>query len=101
MCLTSDHEVAGSIPGTSTILKCELCLEQTSDPIYIFNYLVFTYFVHSLFFQLDSVELDDEILNILKQQVVNVAKFMPVGFLSHWEPEINAILGIIIWKVSI
>ena len=27
-CLATDHEVAGSIPGTSTSFKCELGLER-------------------------------------------------------------------------
>jgi peroxin-2 len=48
---------------------------------------------------LDAVELDDEIVNILKNQVINVTKFMTIGFLGRWEPEVDALLRFIIWKV--
>ncbi|KAJ9591082.1 hypothetical protein L9F63_002363 [Diploptera punctata] len=51
--------------------------------------------------QLDAVELDDEIVNILKHQVANVAKFMPFGFLGRYDPEINAALRFVIWKFSV
>jgi hypothetical protein len=45
------------------------------------------------------VELDDEIHKILKNQTGNVTKFMTIGFLGRWEPEIDALLRLIIWKV--
>jgi len=45
------------------------------------------------------VELDDEIVKILKKQVINATKFMPIGFLGKWEPEVDALLRFLIWKV--
>jgi len=50
-------------------------------------------------FQFDAVELDDEIQKILKNQIGNVTKYMTVGFLGRWEPEVDALLRLIIWKV--
>jgi hypothetical protein len=55
-----------------------------------------TLFLH---FQFDAVELDEEIVKILKNQVVNVVKYMGFGFLGRWEPEVDALLRVIIWKV--
>jgi hypothetical protein len=52
-----------------------------------------------IIFQLDAVELDNEIVNVLKNQVTNVTKFMTIGFLGRWEPEVDALLRFIIWKV--
>ncbi|PSN53429.1 hypothetical protein C0J52_05142 [Blattella germanica] len=50
--------------------------------------------------QLDAVELDDEIENILRHQVLNITKHLPVGFLGRWEPEIEALIRFAIWKVK-
>jgi hypothetical protein len=52
-----------------------------------------------MFFQFDAVELDDEIHKILKNQIGNVTRFMTIGFLGRWEPEVDALLRFIIWKV--
>jgi peroxin-2 len=51
--------------------------------------------------QFDAVELDDEIHKILKNQIGNVTKYMTVGFLGRWEPEVDALLRLIIWKFSV
>jgi peroxin-2 len=53
----------------------------------------------SRIFQFDAVELDEEIVKILKHQVVNVIKYIGFGFLGRWEPEVDALLRFIIWKV--
>jgi hypothetical protein len=45
------------------------------------------------------VELDEEIVKILKNQVVKVVQFMGFGFLGRWEPEVDALLRFVIWKV--
>jgi hypothetical protein len=49
--------------------------------------------------QFDAVELDEEIVKILKNQVVNAVKFLGFGFLGRWEPEVDALLRFVIWKV--
>lgn len=51
--------------------------------------------------QFDAVELDEEIVKILKNQVVNVVKFMGFGFLGKWEPEVDALLRFVIWEFSV
>ncbi|XP_069705406.1 peroxisome biogenesis factor 2 [Periplaneta americana] len=51
--------------------------------------------------QLDAVELDDEIVNILKSQVTNVSRYTTAGFLGRWEAEIDALLRFIVWKLSV
>lgn len=45
------------------------------------------------------MELDDEIVKILKNQVVNAVKFLGFGFFGRWEPEVDALLRFVIWKV--
>lgn len=45
------------------------------------------------------MELDDEIHKILRNQIGNITKFMTIGFLGRWEPEVDALLRLIIWKV--
>ncbi|XP_049767131.1 peroxisome biogenesis factor 2 [Schistocerca cancellata] len=51
--------------------------------------------------QLDAVDLDKEIAAVMKNQILTVTKFMKVGFLGRWEPEIEAALSYIIWKLSV
>ncbi|XP_068081208.1 peroxisome biogenesis factor 2 isoform X2 [Anabrus simplex] len=51
--------------------------------------------------QLDAVDLDKEILQVLKSQVINITKVNNVGFLAKWEPEIDAVLQLILWKFSV
>jgi hypothetical protein len=65
------------------------------------NFIVIKYHrLHCFYiFQFDAVELDEEIVKILKNQVANVVKFLGFGFLGRWEPEVDALLRFIIWKV--
>ncbi|XP_053677898.1 peroxisome biogenesis factor 2 [Anopheles nili] len=51
--------------------------------------------------QLDSIQLDNEISNLLKQQVQNILQCLPPGLLSHLQPEINFILSSALWNFSI
>ncbi|XP_071946083.1 peroxisome biogenesis factor 2-like [Antedon mediterranea] len=51
--------------------------------------------------QLDSSELDNEILQIIKAQLSNVFKFLKSDFLPRFEPELNTIIRLLIWKYSV
>lgn len=51
--------------------------------------------------QLDAVDLDKEVAAVMKNQILTVTKFMKVGFVGRWEPEIEAALSYIIWKLSV
>ncbi|XP_033119887.1 peroxisome biogenesis factor 2-like [Anneissia japonica] len=51
--------------------------------------------------QLDSSELDNEILQIIKAQLSNVFKYFKPGYLSKIEPELNTVIRLLIWKYSV
>uniref|UniRef100_A0A182LWA1 RING-type E3 ubiquitin transferase (cysteine targeting) n=1 Tax=Anopheles culicifacies TaxID=139723 RepID=A0A182LWA1_9DIPT len=51
--------------------------------------------------QLDSIQLDNEITNLLRQQIQNVLQVLPPGLLSHLQPEINLVLNSALWNFSI
>ncbi|XP_052888230.1 peroxisome biogenesis factor 2 [Anopheles moucheti] len=51
--------------------------------------------------QLDSIQLDNEITNLLRQQIQNVLQVLPPGLLSHLQPEINFVLNSALWNFSI
>lgn len=51
--------------------------------------------------QLDSIQLDNEIVNILKEQVYSVLRNLPPGLLSRFQPEINLLTSSALWNFSI
>uniref|UniRef100_A0A1Q3FCA5 RING-type E3 ubiquitin transferase (cysteine targeting) n=1 Tax=Culex tarsalis TaxID=7177 RepID=A0A1Q3FCA5_CULTA len=51
--------------------------------------------------QLDSIQLDNEIVNILKEQIYNVIRNLPPGLLSQFQPEINLLASSALWNFSI
>ncbi|XP_041783898.1 peroxisome biogenesis factor 2 [Anopheles merus] len=51
--------------------------------------------------QLDSIQLDNEITNLLRQQIQNILQVLPPGLLSHLQPEINFVLNSALWNFSI
>lgn len=51
--------------------------------------------------QLDAIALDDEILRLLKHQVLLATKFLKVGFLGYCEPEVDAVLRFLLWRYSV
>ncbi|KXJ76804.1 hypothetical protein RP20_CCG008977 [Aedes albopictus] len=46
-------------------------------------------------------QLDNEIVNILKEQVYSVLRNLPPGLLSRFQPEINLITSSALWNFSI
>ncbi|EGC36519.1 hypothetical protein DICPUDRAFT_150983 [Dictyostelium purpureum] len=51
--------------------------------------------------QLDSARLDEEILDLLRSQFMKIFSFFKPNFIQRFQPEINAILKSIIFKLSI
>ncbi|XP_058463360.1 peroxisome biogenesis factor 2 [Malaya genurostris] len=51
--------------------------------------------------QLDSIQLDNEIINILKVQIHNVLQNLPPGYFSSLQPEINLLINSVLWNYSI
>lgn len=51
--------------------------------------------------QLDAMSLDDEINKVFENQVKEIFKFCQPGKVDKWQPEIKAILKIIIWNFSL
>ncbi|XP_058833191.1 peroxisome biogenesis factor 2 [Topomyia yanbarensis] len=51
--------------------------------------------------QLDSIQLDNEIINILKEQIYNVLRNLPPGIFSGFQPEINLLTSSALWNYSI
>lgn len=51
--------------------------------------------------QLDALELDKEVLYVLKSQVTNAIKFLPLSFQNKWEPEVDTLLQIVILQLSL
>lgn len=51
--------------------------------------------------QIDAAQLDDEIYKVLRNQVTEITKHQPVGKIDEWQPEIDAILKILIWSHSL
>lgn len=51
--------------------------------------------------QLDALELDREVLHVLKSQLLSVLKFLPLSWQNKWEPEVDTILQIIILHLSL
>nr|CAD7587365.1 unnamed protein product [Timema genevievae] len=49
--------------------------------------------------QLNAIELDKQVLEILKTQVSNTAKYINVGVVGNYLPEIDALLKLILWKI--
>ncbi|KAK6175282.1 hypothetical protein SNE40_013776 [Patella caerulea] len=50
--------------------------------------------------QLDAAELDNEVLNLTKSQLNHVFKYLQTGVFARYNPEINALLKLVLWKVS-
>ena len=51
--------------------------------------------------QLDALELDDEVRHVLKTQLSSVMKFLPPSLQNKWEPEVDAILQLVILHLSL
>lgn len=51
--------------------------------------------------QLDATLLDSEIDKVVQNQVKEVFKFCPPGKVDKWQPEIKALLKILIWSFSL
>uniref|UniRef100_A0A182QNH2 RING-type E3 ubiquitin transferase (cysteine targeting) n=1 Tax=Anopheles farauti TaxID=69004 RepID=A0A182QNH2_9DIPT len=51
--------------------------------------------------QLDSIQLDNEITNLLRQQIQTILQVLPPGILSHLQPEVNFLLNSALWNFSI
>jgi len=51
--------------------------------------------------QLDASELDQDLLHLTKAQVSQIFKYHKTGFLSRFDPEINAGIKLILWKLSL
>ncbi|XP_032228555.2 peroxisome biogenesis factor 2 isoform X1 [Nematostella vectensis] len=51
--------------------------------------------------QLDATQLDYEIINILRSQLRRAFQFFEHGVLSKIEPELNALLRLLVWKFSV
>ncbi|XP_062559363.1 peroxisome biogenesis factor 2-like [Armigeres subalbatus] len=51
--------------------------------------------------QLDSIQLDIEIVNILRNQVHSVLRNLPPGLLSRFQPEINLLTDSTLWGLSV
>ncbi|KAJ1521374.1 hypothetical protein ONE63_003049 [Megalurothrips usitatus] len=51
--------------------------------------------------QLDALELDKEVLHVLKSQLLSVFKFLPLSLQNNWEPEIDTILQIVVLHLSL
>ncbi|XP_055626804.1 peroxisome biogenesis factor 2-like [Toxorhynchites rutilus septentrionalis] len=51
--------------------------------------------------QLDSIQLDNEIINILKNQIQHVLRNLPPGIVSRFQPETNFLLSSVLWSTSI
>lgn len=51
--------------------------------------------------QIDAIQLDDEIESLLKTKAREVSKVFPPGKVDKWQPEIDAILEVLIWSFSL
>lgn len=51
--------------------------------------------------QLDAAKLDVEMTAMLKEQLTKVFSLMQPGFLSRYEPELDAFLEFLVWRFSI
>lgn len=51
--------------------------------------------------QVDADALDDEIFSLWKQQLTNAFKYFKPTYLDSIQPELNAALRFIIWKISV
>ncbi|KAK3916740.1 Peroxisome biogenesis factor 2 [Frankliniella fusca] len=51
--------------------------------------------------QLDALELDKEVLCVLKSQVSSATKFLPLSFQNNWGPEVDTLLQIVILQLSV
>lgn len=51
--------------------------------------------------QLDALELDQEVLHVLKNQLMGALKYLPLSIRNKWEPEIDTLLQIVILHLSL
>ncbi|XP_050413023.2 peroxisome biogenesis factor 2 [Patella vulgata] len=51
--------------------------------------------------QLDADELDNEVLNLTKSQLNHVFKYLQTGVFARYNPEINALLKLVLWKFTV
>ncbi|KAK2581237.1 hypothetical protein KPH14_008030 [Odynerus spinipes] len=51
--------------------------------------------------QLDATQLDDEIYKVFENQTKEIFKYFPPGKIDRWQPEIKALLRILIWNFSL
>ncbi|XP_039277201.1 peroxisome biogenesis factor 2 isoform X1 [Nilaparvata lugens] len=50
---------------------------------------------------LDASDLDDETHRVLKDQLSKATKFLPINVLVKWDAEIDALLRLAIWRLSV
>ncbi|XP_076451730.1 peroxisome biogenesis factor 2-like isoform X2 [Babylonia areolata] len=51
--------------------------------------------------RLDAHELDQEIQNLTKLQFTSLFKYFQTGFLAQYDPEITALLRLLLWKFTL
>ncbi|XP_046436453.1 peroxisome biogenesis factor 2 [Neodiprion fabricii] len=51
--------------------------------------------------QIDASQLDKEIYHILQQQTTEISKLCTPGTIGKWQPEINALLKVVVWNYSL
>ncbi|XP_046753820.1 peroxisome biogenesis factor 2 [Diprion similis] len=51
--------------------------------------------------QIDASQLDNEIYHILQQQTNEISKVCTPGTVGKWQPEINALLKVVVWNYSL
>ena len=51
--------------------------------------------------QLDGEQIDTQLFNVIKSEVKSALLTKPFTLLLHFEPEINAIIRYILWKISL
>nr|CAD7571976.1 unnamed protein product [Timema californicum] len=83
------RRVKGNLLSPLVSRACEGCISTLRD-----------YSDCSTLDHLNAIELDKQVLEILKTQVLNTAKFINVGVVGKYQPEIDALLKLILWKVS-
>lgn len=51
--------------------------------------------------QLDAQELDNEVIAIIKNQLTKLLKYHKTNILVRYDPEVSAILKLLVWKFSV
>lgn len=51
--------------------------------------------------QIDAVQLDQEIYKVLRNQAREIGKYQPLERIDRWQPEIDAVLKLLVWNFSL